>query len=80
MHDFIRPPQQVIGRVKGMGGYKVAVTAVSTIRWRVEDDDGTSHSFLIPELLYIPDSPARLFSSQHWVQERKDDVTVKNGT
>ena len=80
IHDFIRPPQKVIGRVKGMGGDKVAVTAVGTIRWRVEDDDGTSHSFLIPGSLYIPESPARLFSPQHWAQERKDDVPVKNGT
>ena len=78
--DFIRPPQKVIGRVKGMGGDKIAVTAVGTIRWRVDDEDGTSHSFLIPGSLYIPESPARLFSPQHWAQESKDDVPKKNGT
>ena len=68
----------MIGRVKGIGGDKIAVTAVGTIRWRVDDEDDTSHSFLIPGSLYIPESPLRLFSPQHWAQERKDDVPNKN--
>ena len=78
--DFVRPPQKVIGRVKGMGGDKVAVAAVGTIRWTFDDDDGMSHAFVIPGSLYIPESPARLFSPQHWAQERKDNVPKKNGT
>ena len=79
LQDFVRPPQKVIGRVKGMGGDKMAVTAVGTVKWRVDDEDGVSHSFLIPGSLYIPDSPARLFSPQHWAQESKDDVPMKMG-
>lgn len=80
LSDFVATPQKVIGRVKGMGGDKVAVKAVGTIRWAFDDDDGISHTFLIPGSLYIPDSPARLFSPQHWAQERKDNVPEKNGT
>ena len=56
--DFVTPPQKVIGRVKGMGSDKVAVTAVETIRWTFDNNDGRSHAFLIPRSLYIPDSPA----------------------
>ncbi len=78
--DFVKAPQKVIGRVKGMGGDKVAVAAVGTIRWTFDDDDGLSHTFLIPGSLYIPESPARLFSPQHWAQERKDHVPERNGT
>jgi Reverse transcriptase (RNA-dependent DNA polymerase)/GAG-pre-integrase domain len=78
--DFVKAPQKVIGRVKGMGGDKVAVEAVGTIRWTFDDDDGVPHAFLIPGSLYIPSSPARLFSPQHWAQERKDNAPVKNGT
>jgi hypothetical protein len=74
LSDFVGDPQQVVGRVKGMGGDKVAVQAVGTIKWNVEDDDGISHSFMIPGSLYIPDSPARLFSLQHWAQARKDNT------
>jgi hypothetical protein len=78
--DFVKPPQKVIGRVKGMGGDNVAVKGVGTLRWTFDDENGLSHIFLIPGSLYIPDSPARLFSPQHWAQERKDDVPVRNGT
>ena len=81
LSDFVRPPQKVVERVKGMGGDKVAVSAVGTIRWwTFDDDEGTTHAFLIPRSLYIPESPARLFSPQHWAQERKDDIPKKNGT
>jgi GAG-pre-integrase domain len=78
--DLVKPPQKVIGRVKGMGGDKVAVAAVGTLRWTFDDDDGMTHAFLIPGSLYIPDSPARLFSPQHWAQERKDNSPKRNGT
>ena len=78
--DFASPPQKVIGRVKGMGGDNVAVAAVGTIKWTIDDDTGTPHTFLIPRSLYIPESPARLFSPQHWAQEQKDDLPVKNGS
>jgi hypothetical protein len=63
-----------------MGGDIVAVTGVGTIRWTIDDDMGTAHSFLIPGPLYIPDSPTRLFSPQHWAQERKDDYPERNGS
>ena len=59
--DFVTTPQKVIGGVKGMGGNKVAVSAVGTIRWTFNDDSGTSHALLIPGSLFTPKSPARLF-------------------
>ena len=80
IHDFITPPRKVIGRVKGMGGDNVRVAAVGTIRWTIDDDSGQAHTFLIPGGLYIPDSPARLFSPQHWAQQRKDNTPLPNGT
>ena len=80
LSNFMRPPQKVVGRVKGIGGDKVAVMAISTIRWTFDDNEGMSHAFLIPGSLNIPESPARLFSPQHWTQECKDDTPKKNGT
>ena len=87
LSDFVRPPQKVVRRVKEMGGNKVAVSAVEIIRWTFDDDEGMTHAFLIlrslfliPGSLNIPESPARLFSPQHWAQERKDDLPKKNGT
>ena len=80
LKDFATPPRATTGRVRGMGGDNVAVEAVGTIRWSFDDDKGMTHTFLIPGSLYIPSSPARLFSPQHWAQERKDDHPDKNGT
>jgi hypothetical protein len=80
INDFVAAPQKVIGRVLGMGGDKVAVQVVGTIRWTFDNDDEVFHAFLIPGFLYIPDSPARLFSPQYWAQELKDNVPHKNGT
>ena len=81
IHNFVTPPWQVNGRARGMGGNKVAVTAVSTIRWSFNDNNGMTHSCLIPGSLYIPSSPARLFSPQHRAQEGKDNYRPqKNGT
>ena len=53
--------------------------AMSILR-AFDDDDGISHTFLIPGSLYIPDSPARLFSPQHWAQEAKDQSPMPRGT
>lgn len=78
--DFIKAPQLVAGRVKGISGAKVAVKARGTIRWAWEDDEGRAHSFLIPGSLYVPDSPVKLFSPQHWAQVSKDDHPIQDGT
>ena len=78
--DFIKTPKQVVGRVKGMGSNNVSVQGIGTIKWVIDDDNGRKHEFLIPGSLYIPDSPARLFSPQHWAQEQKDNSPLANGT
>lgn len=78
--DFIKAPKRVIGRVKGMGSNNVAVQGIGTIQWFIDDDNGRKHKFLIPGSLYIPESPARLFSPQHWAQEQKDNSPQANGT
>ena len=78
--DFVRPPTLVSGRVNGIGGNKVLVVAVGTIKWTFDDDSGKSHTFLIPGSLYVPSSPARLFSPQHWAQCQADHKPMKDGT
>jgi hypothetical protein len=78
--DFVRAPTTVSGRVKGIGGTKVLVVAIGTIKWTFDDNDGNTHSFLIPGSLYIPTSPARIFSPQHWAQCQRDHKPTKDGT
>jgi hypothetical protein len=78
--DFVRAPTLVKGRVKGIGGSNVLVVAIGTIKWTFDDDEGKSHSFLIPGSLYVPSSPARLFSPQHWAQCQDDHKPKRDGT
>jgi hypothetical protein len=78
--DFVSSPKKVVGRIKGMGSENVAVQGIGTIQRTFDDDSGMSHTFRIPGLLYVPKSPARLFSPQHWAQEQRDHSPKKNGT
>ena len=50
------------------------------VRWQFDNDTGKSHTFLIPGALYVPQSPARLFSPQHWAQTSDDHAPKRDGT
>ena len=45
---------------------------MGTIKWKVEDDSGKLHTFLIPNSYYVPDGGFRIFSPQHWAKTQKD--------
>ena len=66
-------------KVQGIGG-KVGRLMSGTIKWDIEDDEGVVHSIRIPNSIYLPQAPSRLLSPQHWAQEARDNVPVKNGT
>ena len=38
------------------------------LQWKWEDDTGTEHKFLIPNLYYVPSGKCRLISPKHWYQ------------
>ena len=40
-------------------------------KWSIEDDDGVPHDIVIPNGLYVKDSPSKLLSPQHWEQTAK---------
>jgi transposase InsO family protein len=58
-------------RIKGFGGVRQFRVWSTTIKWSIDDDDGRTHLFKIPNSFYIPDGDVRLFSPQHWAQTRK---------
>jgi len=43
-----------------------------TWKFRIEDQQGTVHSVMIPNTLYAPNAPYHLLSPQHWSQQSKD--------
>ena len=67
LSDFVDEPTKYKKRVRGISGYLAAVK-VGTARWKIEDDKGETHTFLIPNTYYIPELPLRLLSPQHLAQ------------
>ena len=65
--DFVAELQPVRRQIKGIGG-TLGDVQKGTITWWIEDDNGCPHKITLPGSLYIPTSPSRLLSPQHWAQ------------
>ena len=55
-------------------------TGIGTIHWTTQDDQGRVHVVRIPNSLYVPASPIRILSPQHWAQEMDDNYPKRRGT
>ena len=77
--DFVGPLKSMNRKLKGLGGTLGNIQS-GTIRWFIEDDMGRRHRVLIPNSLYVPESPSRLLSPQHWAQEANDVTPNPRGT
>ena len=56
--------------IKGFSGAKVWNVWMVTIKWDIEDDEGVSHTHIIPNSYYVPQGHVQLLSPQHWAQSR----------
>jgi hypothetical protein len=77
--DFITPLKKVNKSLKGLGGTLADIYS-GTIKWSIEDDDGVPHDLVIPNGLYVKDSPSKLLSPQHWAQTAQDFKPLPRGT
>jgi hypothetical protein len=77
--DFVGIPQPVQARISGVGS-PAPVLFKGIVKWRIEDDLGRTHNFLIPGTYYAPSVPFRMFSPQHWSQESCNKGGVEMGT
>ena len=68
--DYIEPPVKSTVRVRGYNG-STNSTMVGTVKWKIKDDKGKIHSFILPNTYYSPSVETRLLSPQHWAQTRK---------
>ena len=68
-HDFIGNLQPFHASIKGIGG-SVSVKQKGTVAWSWEDDNGQVTTHHIADTLYMPSSPDRILSPQHWSQDR----------
>jgi GAG-pre-integrase domain len=72
--DFIGPMTTVTARMKGIGGVHIVASMKGTPKWKISDDDGRIHTFLIKDSFYHKSSPYRLLSPQHLAQMCYDDA------
>jgi hypothetical protein len=77
--DFIGKPTTIKANINGIGGL-IRITHKGTVRWPIEDDLGAVHIFRIPNTLYAPSAPSRMFSPQHWSQASQDNQSASKGT
>ena len=77
--DFITPPQPINSKVKGIRGHAQA-TYKGTIQWKIQDDQGQSHRFTLPNSYFIAKAPSRIVCPQHLAQTAKDNFPLPLGT
>ena len=79
INDFIDVPQATDARINGIRGSLPLMTG--TIRWRLEDNGGQTHTVILPGSYYVKESPACLLSPQHWAQvsDQPDGVWCTTG-
>jgi len=69
LSDFISPPVQSEVKIRGYNG-STNSTMVGTVKWKIKDDNGKVHSFILPNTYYSSSVETRLLSPQHWAQVR----------
>jgi hypothetical protein len=86
LDDFVRAPTKSNKCIKGINGLITAIQGlitaiqVGTVSWDILDDQGHCHTIILPGTYYVPNSPHRLLSPQHWAQTAKDDSPLPNDT
>ena len=76
--DFEDDLEPVQRKVKTFNGTYHGQVYQGTLRWSVLDTQGRTHHWCIPNSYYIPEGGMRLFSPQHWAQERlKQGIEMK---
>ena len=77
--DFISPPKPINSKVKGIGGHAQA-TYKGTVQWKIQDDQGQSHRFTLPNSYYVATAPSHILYPQHLAQTAKDNYPLPLGT
>jgi hypothetical protein len=70
INDYIEPPDKSSVRVRGYNG-STNSKMVGTVKWKIKDDKGKIHNFILPNPYYSSSVETRLLSPQHWTQTRK---------
>ncbi len=63
--DFIEPPTKIGQKIQGFSG-SLTTSLIGTVKWYITDDDGRTHSIILPNTKYVPTADIRMLSPQHW--------------
>ena len=66
--DFIGELVDTRRTIIGYNNTKTCNLKKGTLRWKWTDDEGLSHTHIIPNSFYSPEGRCRLLSPQHWAQ------------
>ncbi len=69
--DFIEPPTKIGPKIQGFAG-SLTTSLIGTVKWYITDDDGRTHSIILPNTSYVPTADIRMLSPQHWAQVTND--------
>ena len=50
-----------------------------TLKFRIDDDNGITHTINVPNYVHIPDLPMVLVSPQHWSNQTSDGIVSTSG-
>ena len=70
VEDFIGPLEDMNKTIKGFAGAQTNNPKTGTLHWQWLDDNGTMHTFEIPNSYYVPECEQQLLSPQHWAKTR----------
>ena len=68
VEDFIGNLKDSKHSIRSFGGTQTTRVKVGTIQWKWMDNDGRTHTFIIPNSFYVPEGGVRLLSPQHWAR------------
>ncbi len=68
-----------VGEVEGIKS-GLYIKGTEMFKFKIKDDNGTTHKIRILNSLYLPELKRCLLSPQHWVQEAKDNYPRPKGT
>jgi hypothetical protein len=69
LKEYIEPPIKSKVKISGYNG-STNSTTVGTVKWKIKDDYGKVHNFILPNTFYSSSVETRLLSPQHWAQVR----------
>jgi len=69
LKDYIEPPIKSKVKIRGYNG-STNSTRVGTVKWKIKDDNGKVHNFILPNIFYSSSVETRLLSPQHLAQVR----------